>query len=64
MSTFSVPCLFTSYKIEVCNSKNTRYLFVKQGCPWRQQSQNIAGQVMSVKCEEPIDELRQQKKIM
>ena len=46
-------------------------MFVKHGCPRRQQSQNMAkisksyiltpphpqGQVMSVKCEEPIDEL-------
>ena len=48
-----------------------RHVFVKHGCPRRQQSQNMAkisksyiltpphpqGQVMSVKCEEPIDEL-------
>ena len=46
-------------------------VFVKHGCPRRQQSQNMAkiskfdiltlpypqGHVMSVKCEEPIDEL-------
>ena len=46
-------------------------MFVKHGCPRRQQSQNMAkisksyiltqphsqGHVMSVKCEEPIDEL-------
>ena len=52
-------------------SRWTRHVFVKHGCPWRQQSQNMAkisksyiltpphpqGQVMSVKCEEPIDEL-------
>ena len=50
---------------------STRHVFVKHGCPRRQQSQNMAkisksyilipphpqGQVMSVKCEEPIDEL-------
>ena len=46
----------------------TRHVFVKHGCPQRQQSQNMAkisksyiltpqGYVMSVKCEEPIDEL-------
>ena len=49
----------------------TRHVFVKHGCPRRQQSQNMAnisksyiltpphpqGQVMSEKCEEPIDEL-------
>ena len=49
----------------------TRHVFVKHGCPRRQQSQNMAkisksyiltpshpqGHVMSVKCEEPIDEL-------
>ena len=56
------------------NSKKilkTRHVFVKHGCPRRQQSQNMAkisksyvltpphpqGHVMSVKCEEPIDEL-------
>ena len=46
-------------------------VFVKHGCPWRQESQNMAkisksyiltlphpqGHAMSVKCEEPIDEL-------
>ena len=49
----------------------TRHVFVKLGCPQRQQSQNMAkspspkflpltpsqGQVMSVKCEQPLDEL-------
>ena len=49
----------------------TRHVFVKHGCPWRQQSQNMAknlqvlyltspqsqGNGMSVKCEDPIDEL-------
>ena len=49
----------------------TRHVFVKHGCPRQQQSRNMAkisksyvfdpappqGHVMSVKCEEPIDEL-------
>ena len=49
----------------------TRHVFVKHGCPRRQQSQTIAkisksyiltlphpqGYVMSVKCEQPLDEL-------
>ena len=46
----------------------TRHVFVKHGCPRRQQSRNMAksyiltpphpqGHGMSVKCEEPIDEL-------
>ena len=49
----------------------TRHVFLKQGCPLRQQSQNMAktsksyiltppnpqGHVMSVKREEPIDKL-------
>ena len=49
----------------------TRHVFVKHGCPRRQQSRNMAkisksyiltpphpqGHVMSVKCEQPIDEL-------
>ena len=49
----------------------TRHVFVKHGCPLRQQSQHMAkisksyiltpplpqGCVMSVKCEKPIDEL-------
>ena len=49
----------------------TRHVFEKHGCPRRQQSQNMAkisksyilttprpqGHEMSVKCEEPIDEL-------
>ena len=55
----------------IVNFLITRHVFVKHGCPRRQQSQNMAkisksyiltpphpqGQVMSVKCEEPIDEL-------
>ena len=50
----------------------TRHVFVKHRCPRRQQSQDMAkisksyiltpphpqGHVMSVECEEPIDELR------
>ena len=50
-------------------SERTRHVFMKHGCPWRQQSQNMAkisksyiltpphlqGQVMSVKCEEPMN---------
>ena len=49
----------------------TRHVFVKHGCPRRQQSQTMAkisesyiltphhpqGHVMSVKCEQPLDEL-------
>ena len=49
----------------------TRHVFVKHGCPRRQQSQTMEkfsksyiltpphpqGHVMSVKCEQPIDEL-------
>ena len=56
---------------EICPCKLTRHVFVKHGCPRRQQSQNMAkisksyiltpphpqGHVMSVKCEEHIDEL-------
>ena len=51
--------------------EKTRHVFVKHGCPRQQQSPNMAkisksyiltphhpkGHVMSVKCEEPIDEL-------
>ena len=51
--------------------QETRHVFVKHGCPRQQQSRNMAkicksliltpphpqGHVMSVKCEEPIDEL-------
>ena len=50
---------------------STRHVFVKHGCPRRQQSRNMAkisksyilttpnpqGHVMSMECEEPIDEL-------
>ena len=53
------------------NLIKTRHVFVKHGCPWRQQSQNLTkiskshiltpphlqGHGMSVKCEEPLDEL-------
>ena len=65
------------FKLNKRNSQHditlTRHVFVKHGCPWRQQSQNMAkkyqvlhfdprahsplGHVMSVKCEEPLDEL-------
>ena len=51
--------------------KKTRHVFVKHGCPRRQQSPIMAkisksyiltppdpqGRVMSVKCEQPLDEL-------
>ena len=60
----------TSYILHLA-SNITRHVFVKHGCPRRQQSQNMAkisksyiltpphpqGHVMSEKCEEPIDEL-------
>ena len=50
---------------------STRHVFVKHGCPLRQQSRNMAkisksyimtpphpqGNVMSMKCEQPFDEL-------
>ena len=53
------------------DTKPTRHMFVKHGCPRRQQSQNMAiicksyiltppqpqGQMMPEKCGEPIDEL-------
>ena len=53
-------------------------MFVKHGCPRWQQSQNMAkicescimtpphsqGHVMSVKCEEPIDELTVQVRLL
>ena len=58
------------HNIFLHNSYRTRHVFVKHGCPQRQQSQNMAkslsyiltppdpqGHEMSVKCEEPIDEL-------
>ena len=71
------PCCFSAYIEESneyilpCTKKKTRHVFVKHGCPRRQQSQNMAkisksyiltpphpqGQVMSEKCEEPIGEL-------
>ena len=52
-------------------ANKTRHVFVKHGCPRQQQSRNMAkisksyilttphpqGHVMSVKCEQPIDEL-------
>ena len=52
-----------------CIDTKTRHVFVKHGCTRPQQSQNMAkisksyiltppqGHVMSVTCEEPIDEL-------
>ena len=57
--------------LEILSLILTRYVFVKHGCPRRKQSWNMAkslspifwprptpqGHVMSVKCEEPIDEL-------
>ena len=60
-----------SFFLYLCEVSKTRHVFVKNGCPRRQQSQNTAkisksyiltppnpqGQVMSEKCEEPIDEL-------
>ena len=60
-----------SENIKVMTMVITRHVFGKHGCPRRQQSQNMAkisksyiltpphpqGQVMSVKCEEHIDEL-------
>ena len=53
------------------NVNETRHVFVKHGCPRRQQSQTMAkisksyilttpepqGHVMSVRCEQPLDEL-------
>ena len=56
-------------KNKICTT--TRHVFVKHGCPRRQQSQNMAkfsksyiltpphpqGHVMSVECEKPIGEL-------
>ena len=63
----------TMYAIDLnrVKAKKTRHVFVKHRCPWRQQNRNMAkisksyiltpphpqGHVMSVKCEEPIDEL-------
>ena len=60
------------YNYMFCQQQSpTRHAFVKHGCPRRQQSQNMAkisksyimtsphppGHGMSVKCEEPLDEL-------
>ena len=59
-------------------AKETRHVFVKHGCPRWQQSHNMAkisksyiftqphsqGHVMSVKCEEPIDELTVQIRLL
>ena len=70
-----VKALFSSKSLcslvlTFCSLFRTRHVFVKHGCPRRQQSQNMAkslspqfwphpqGHVMSVKCEQPfIDEL-------
>ena len=62
--------IFVSAGLTECVETSTRHVFVKHGCPRRQQSQNMAkisksyiltpphpqGHVMSVKCEEPIVE--------
>ena len=59
----------SNFKVKVTGS--TRHVFVKHGCPRRQQSQTLAkfsksyiltlpypqGHLMSVKCEQPLDEL-------
>ena len=59
----------SNFKVKV--TRSTRHVFVKHGCPRQQQSRNMAkisksyiltpphpqGHVMSVKCEQPIDEL-------
>ena len=59
----------SKFKVKV--TKSTRHVFVKHGCPRRQQSRNLAkiyksyiftlphsqGHGMSVKCEKPLDEL-------
>ena len=68
--------LFPPFQLMILNTtkqifKKTRHVFVKHGCPRRQQSQTMAkisksyiltpphpqGHVMSVKCEQPLDEL-------
>ena len=57
--------------MKLCIDIETRHVFVKHGCPRRQQSQTMAkisksyiltppqpqGHVMSVKCEQPLDKL-------
>ena len=60
---------FTRYDSDLKNGiTETRHVFVKHGCPRRQQSRNMAksqiltlphpqGRVMSVRCEQPLDEL-------
>ena len=66
-----------SILLAIQGKQKTRHVFVKHGCPRRQQSQNMAkisksyiltpphpkGRVMSVKCEEPIDELTVQVQV-
>ena len=67
----STAKIWDIYEMLLKVKAETRHVFVKHGCPRRQQSQNMAkiyksyiltlphpqGRVMSVKCEEPIDEL-------
>ena len=71
--TYNWKCHVNVMKIVMpCKKQNkTRHVFVKHGCPWRRQSQTMAkisksyilnpphpqGHVMSVKCEQPLDEL-------
>ena len=64
-----ILCLRQMFSTE--QEPTTKLVFVKHGCPRRQQSRNMAkisksyiltpphpqGHVKSVKCEEPIDEL-------
>ena len=68
---WDIKLILLSVHPSVCPSVTTRHVFVKHGCPRRQQSRNMAkisksyiltpphpqGHVMSVKCEQPIDEL-------
>ena len=64
--------IHNTFKQKLTSTLNvTRHVFVKHGCPRRQQSQTMAkisksyiltpphpqGHVMSVKCEQPLDEL-------
>ena len=71
LSLFSSWQINFKVKAENRQKKKTRHVFVEHGCPRRQQSQDMAkfsksyiltlshphGHVMSVKCEEPTDEL-------
>ena len=68
---FHIEHGFLKFCLILLKSGRTRHVFVKHGCPRRQQSQNMAkisksyimtsphppGHGMSVKCEEPLDEL-------